>query len=227
VPELNNSFKSKSCRRVPSRTVSQRCGSSTPRLSKKAWSIGETPYPKGEFYLPSILSQEEVARLIDAALTPYHRILVSDTRRAVVREVGEARIPNVSHRAVCLLPLLRTRLSAGEKNLMARRRSVNFEILTNRTALATQISRKSNAPEYQVHSNGTLAGHPSYRQAQITGLNPQLEQPQVQLALCLGPADFENPRVKLTQQEPKMKCIVVWASIYLRADTNPGRQSCV
>lgn len=40
---------------------------------------------------------------------------------------------------------------------MARRRSVNFEILTNRTALTTQISRKSNAPEYQVHSNGTLA----------------------------------------------------------------------
>jgi integrase/recombinase XerD len=43
---------------------------------KKAWSIAETPYPKRPFYLPSILSQEEVARLIDAALTPYHRILL-------------------------------------------------------------------------------------------------------------------------------------------------------
>ncbi len=43
---------------------------------KKAWSIAETPYPKRPFHLPSILSQEEVARLIDAALTPYHRILL-------------------------------------------------------------------------------------------------------------------------------------------------------
>jgi integrase/recombinase XerD len=34
---------------------------------KKAWSIAETPYPKRAFRLPSILSQEEVARLIDAA----------------------------------------------------------------------------------------------------------------------------------------------------------------
>ena len=43
---------------------------------KKAWSIAETPYPKRAFHLPSILSQEEVTRLIDAALTPYHRILL-------------------------------------------------------------------------------------------------------------------------------------------------------
>jgi integrase/recombinase XerD len=43
---------------------------------KKAWSITETPYPKRAFHLPSILSQEEVTRLIDAALSPYHRILL-------------------------------------------------------------------------------------------------------------------------------------------------------
>ena len=43
---------------------------------KKSWSVAETPYPKRPFHLPSILSQEEVARLIDAALTPYHRILL-------------------------------------------------------------------------------------------------------------------------------------------------------
>jgi site-specific recombinase XerD len=43
---------------------------------RKAWSIAETPYPKRAFHLPSILSQEEIARLIDAALTPYHRILL-------------------------------------------------------------------------------------------------------------------------------------------------------
>src|SRR3974377_2174035 len=43
---------------------------------KKAWSIADTPYPKRAFHLPSILSREEVARLIDAALTPYHRTLL-------------------------------------------------------------------------------------------------------------------------------------------------------
>jgi len=43
---------------------------------KKAWSIAETPYPKRALHFPSILSQEEVTRLIDAALTPYHRILL-------------------------------------------------------------------------------------------------------------------------------------------------------
>ena len=34
---------------------------------KKTWSIAETPYPKKGFHLPSILSRDEVARLIDAA----------------------------------------------------------------------------------------------------------------------------------------------------------------
>ena len=43
---------------------------------KRAWSIAETPYPKWVFHLPTVLSQEEVAQLIDAARTPYHRTLL-------------------------------------------------------------------------------------------------------------------------------------------------------
>jgi site-specific recombinase XerD len=43
---------------------------------KKDWSIAETPYPKKNHRLPTILSQEEVARLIDAAGTPFHRTLL-------------------------------------------------------------------------------------------------------------------------------------------------------
>jgi site-specific recombinase XerD len=43
---------------------------------KKAWNIAETHYPKKAFHLPLILSQEEVARLIDAASSPYHRALL-------------------------------------------------------------------------------------------------------------------------------------------------------
>src|SRR5437588_8043343 len=43
---------------------------------KKGWSAAETPYPKRPEHVPSILSQEEVARLIDAARTPFHRTLL-------------------------------------------------------------------------------------------------------------------------------------------------------
>jgi integrase len=45
------------------------------QVLKRSWSIAETPYPKKVFHLPQILSQEEVARLIDAAEFPFHRIL--------------------------------------------------------------------------------------------------------------------------------------------------------
>src|SRR5215471_18549982 len=43
---------------------------------KKPWSIADTPYPKKTHRLPPILSQEEVAQLIDAASTPFHRTLL-------------------------------------------------------------------------------------------------------------------------------------------------------
>jgi integrase/recombinase XerD len=43
---------------------------------KKTWSIAETPYPKKGFHLPSILSREEVAQLINAALNPFQRTLL-------------------------------------------------------------------------------------------------------------------------------------------------------
>jgi site-specific recombinase XerD len=43
---------------------------------KKGWSIADTPYPKQDHRLPVILSQEEVARLIQAAGTSFHRTLL-------------------------------------------------------------------------------------------------------------------------------------------------------
>ena len=43
---------------------------------KLGWSIAETPYPKKVRHLPGVLSQEEVTRLIDAADSPFHRILL-------------------------------------------------------------------------------------------------------------------------------------------------------
>src|SRR5215813_6526573 len=43
---------------------------------KRPWTVSETPYPKRPDTLPVVLSQDEVARLIDAALTPIHRAIL-------------------------------------------------------------------------------------------------------------------------------------------------------
>jgi site-specific recombinase XerD len=43
---------------------------------KKSWSVAETPYPKQVRRLPTILSQEEVARLINSARNPFDRVLL-------------------------------------------------------------------------------------------------------------------------------------------------------
>jgi integrase/recombinase XerD len=46
------------------------------QVLKRSWSAAETPYPKKVLHLPHVLSQKEVARLIDAAEMPFHRILL-------------------------------------------------------------------------------------------------------------------------------------------------------
>jgi len=43
---------------------------------KRRWTVAETPYPKRPDSLPTVLTQDEVARLIDAAATPVHRIVL-------------------------------------------------------------------------------------------------------------------------------------------------------
>ena len=43
---------------------------------RRAWSVADTPYPKRSHRLPAILSQEEVAQLIGAASTAFHRTLL-------------------------------------------------------------------------------------------------------------------------------------------------------
>lgn len=59
---------------------------------KKAWSITETPYPKKAVHLPTILSQEEVARLIDAAHPPLHRTLLMTLYATGLRRAELARL---------------------------------------------------------------------------------------------------------------------------------------
>jgi len=59
---------------------------------KRVWSIEETPYPKKTLHMPTILSQEEVAQLIDAARPPFHRTLLMALYATGLRRAELARL---------------------------------------------------------------------------------------------------------------------------------------
>ncbi len=59
---------------------------------KKPWSIADTPYPKKAHRLPAILSQEEVAQLIDAAPTPYYRTILMTLYATGIRNAELTRL---------------------------------------------------------------------------------------------------------------------------------------
>ena len=59
---------------------------------KKNWAVGETPYPRREFRLPKVLSQEQVAKLIDSATTPFYRVLLMSAYATGARRAELARL---------------------------------------------------------------------------------------------------------------------------------------
>ena len=59
---------------------------------KKPWSIADTPYPKKRHRLPTILSQEEVAQLIDAAPTPFYPTVLMTLYATGVRNAELTRL---------------------------------------------------------------------------------------------------------------------------------------
>ncbi len=66
-------------RKLAGNTVGQRVAALRffyTRALKRPWSIEETPYPKRRISLPVILSQDEVARLIESAATPFHHTIL-------------------------------------------------------------------------------------------------------------------------------------------------------
>jgi site-specific recombinase XerD len=71
---------------------------------KKAWSVAETPYPKKNHHLPVILSQEEVARLIDAAGTLFHRTLLMTLYAAGLRcaEVTHLKVSDIDSKRMVI-----------------------------------------------------------------------------------------------------------------------------
>jgi site-specific recombinase XerD len=66
-------------RKLTANSVTQRLGALRffyIKTLRQSWSVELTPYPKKVLRLPSILSQEEVTRLIEAAPTPFQRTLL-------------------------------------------------------------------------------------------------------------------------------------------------------
>ena len=64
---------------------------------KRNWTVIDTPYPKRPDQLPVILTQEEVARMIECAATPLHRLVLmllygAGLRRAEVTQLKVADI---------------------------------------------------------------------------------------------------------------------------------------
>ena len=59
---------------------------------KRPWSVAETPYPKVGLRLPTVLSQEEVARLINSAPTPFYRTIVMTLYGTGARRAELARL---------------------------------------------------------------------------------------------------------------------------------------
>jgi integrase/recombinase XerD len=102
---------------------------------RKAWSIADTPYPKRALHFPSILSQEEVTRLIDATLTPYHRILLMTLYATGVRnaELTRLKVSDIdSQRMVIHIQGGKGRIRPPEKDVQ--RYGERYGIAKNRVA---------------------------------------------------------------------------------------------
>jgi site-specific recombinase XerD len=82
-------------RKLSPNTVAQRLAALRFFYSKtlqKAWSIEQTPYPRKAVHLPTILSQDEVARLIEAARPALHRTLLMALYATGLRRAELARL---------------------------------------------------------------------------------------------------------------------------------------
>jgi len=104
-------------------------------------------------------------------------------------------------------------LDDRERNLTNRRRKVSFQIHTNRTPTTT-------APAFSpMKPAGTLAGHPFYRELRGNLNMGSWTETMVDLAVFLGPAGYQNPKIQIGHRELVVKSIVVWAWIESRPDT--------
>ena len=62
------------------------------QVLKRPWTTADVPYPKQPDSLPAVLSQEDVARVIAAAATPMHRVVLMVLYGAGLRRAEAARL---------------------------------------------------------------------------------------------------------------------------------------
>src|SRR5271155_661323 len=94
-------------RKLAASTVTQRLAALRffyTQTIKKAWSVADTPYPKKTRPLPSILSPEEVAHLIDSSQTRFHRMVLMTLYGTGVRraELARLQIPDIDSRRMVI-----------------------------------------------------------------------------------------------------------------------------
>ncbi|HEY3620303.1 MAG TPA: hypothetical protein VGK96_26125 [Candidatus Sulfotelmatobacter sp.] len=87
-------------RKLAASTVTQRLAAlrfSYTQTIKKARSVADTPYPKRTRLLPSILSPEGLAHLIDCSQTRFHRMVLMTLYGTGVRraELARLQIPDI------------------------------------------------------------------------------------------------------------------------------------
>ena len=88
-------------RKLATSTVTQRLAALRffyTRTIKKTWSVADTPYPKKTRHLPSILSPEAVAHLIDSSQTWFHRIVLMTLYGTEVTACRVNSLANPRHR---------------------------------------------------------------------------------------------------------------------------------
>src|SRR5262249_24142204 len=94
-------------RKLAESTVTQRLAALRffyTRTIKKAWTVADTPYPKKTRHLPSILSPEEVAHLIDSSQSQFHRVVLMTLYGTGVRraELTRLQIPDIDSRRMVI-----------------------------------------------------------------------------------------------------------------------------
>lgn len=80
----------------------------------RPWNAAETPYPKKVIHLPVVLSQDEVARLIDSAVLPFHRVILMTLYATGVRraELAHLRVSDIDSERM----VIRIRGGKGRKD---------------------------------------------------------------------------------------------------------------
>jgi len=80
----------------------------------RPWNAAETPYPKKVIHLPVVLSQEEVARLIDSAVLPFHRVVLMTMYATGVRraELAHLKVSDIDSERM----IIRIRGGKGRKD---------------------------------------------------------------------------------------------------------------